>query len=267
MKSKKILMEVLIFLIMILLCLTGCSKIEKLDPETGTKEGASESKEDLKVAIRLNSAEEFNEEYGYAVISETINFETTKYVIDKEFNVIHSFKQGSYATNTDYIDGYRIEQNEDKSFCVVDIYGKEVFTYGEHEYSETKLLTDGCIYLKKQTDTYNSTEIVAGIYDLSQSKYVVEPNAKYTNIYENGEKMYKIEEAGNSVSLFNTKTKKITTFNIGIVNNFKDGYSIDDRYNSADDSYYIDVLDENGGTKSIKLPNDTGTLKNHQNGM
>lgn len=260
MKYEKIHFIIIIFLLITLLCLTGCSNNDVTNEEKSEeKTSITDKEEDNKILIRLNGTADFIE--GIATVNETIQFETTNYVIDENFNVLTT-----YQNNYGYIGRYQIRQNEDKSYKIVDSTGKEVFTYGEYEYENVELLGNDCVFLKKKTDTYNSSVTVGGIYDLAQEKYVLEPSEKYLNLYNKGDNMYIID--GMDHTFFNTKSKKLVTFANWSGRDFIDGYSVDNEYNSSEDCYYLCIWDDNGGFKKIKAVRGvSGIHKCHSNGM
>lgn len=268
MKRKIILLSLIILLLGTLLILTGCSNKEETaktenqeESVVGDNENSSQDENKDKVAIRLNRTADF--EYDMATVSETIEFKQTNYVIGTDFKVLTS-----YQNNNQYVGGFQIRQNEDKSYSILDKTGKEVLSYGEHEYEKVELLDNGCAFIKKQTDTYNSSTTVGGIYDLAQGKYVLEPSEKYLGLTKRGESMYQLDDEWKIY--FNTKTKKVITYEKGIARDFIDGYALDSEYSSGDDCYYLLVWDDNGGFKKIKTVSnglDGNYHKNHRNGM
>ena len=264
--KKKIKIFSLIIVLLLSLCLTGCSndKVTENDAQNNevaqTEDTTNENKEEkeTKTPIRLNGTSEFKD--GIAVLGESINYQVTNYIVDDKFNVL-----STYEGNGACVDGYVIRENTDKSFSILDKNGKEVLVYGEHEYEDVKLLGNGCVYLKTQTDTYNSSVTMAGIYDLSVGKYVVEPNEQYLSIYEQGDNMYELSD---DKVFFNTKTKKIVTYTEVIYTDFVDGYTVKEVFEQADQSNYLLVWDDNGGFKKIKeIYSVAGASKTHENGM
>lgn len=261
MKKKIILLSLIILLLGSLLILTGCSNNEEnVKTENQEKsENITEEENKDKVAIRLSHTVDFKDDI--AIVNETIQFVPTYYVIGTDFKVLTSYKE-----NNKYIGGFQIKQNEDKSYSILDKTGKEVFSYGEHEYQKVELLDDGCVFITKQTDTYNSSITVGGIYDLRQGKYIIEPNEKYLSVVEQGESMYKLDEDGKVY--LNTKTRKIITYEKRVSSKFNDGYAVDDDYSWEDNCYYLLVWDSNGGFKKIKAVRGiAGVEDEHCNGM
>lgn len=266
MKKKILLLSLIILLLGTLLILTGCSNKEETakaenqeESVVGDNEKSTQDENKDKVAIRLNGTADF--EYDMATVSETIEFKQTNYVIGTDFKVLTT-----YQNNYGYVGGFQIRQNEDKSYSILDKTGKEVLSYGEHEYEKVELLDNGCAFIKNQTDTYNSSTTVGGIYDLAQGKYVLDPSEKYLNLIKRGESMYQLDDDWKVY--FNTKTKKVITYEKGIAENFNDGYALDSEYSSEDDCYYLLVWDDNGGFKKIKATRSlAGVNKKHNNGM
>ena len=266
MKRKILLLSLIILLLGTLFMLTGCSNKEETttggnqeESVEGKSENSTQDENKDKIAIRLNGTADF--EYDMATVSETIEFKQTNYVIGTDFKVLTS-----YQDNYGYVGGFQIRQNEDKSYSILDKTGKEVLAYGEHEYEKVELLDNGCAFIKKQTDTYNSSTTVGGIYDLAQGKYVLEPSEKYLDLIKRGDNMYQLDDIWKV--FFNTKTKKVITYNDSVMRDFIDGYSVDSDYNGSEDCYYLCIWDDNGGFKKVKTVRGvSGAHKQHSNGM
>lgn len=131
--------------------------------------------------------------------------------------------------------------DDDNKYYVYDANGNIVFEYNEKDYQDVELLNHGYLYIKKKTDTYNSTETTIGIYSLKDSKYVVEPSSEYTILYLYGDDMYNLDE--DRKVFFNAKTGKIVRFNEYVSEEFQDGYAV---------TFDLD---------SIKIFKDDGTIK------
>lgn len=125
------------------------------------------------------------------------------------------------------IGAYSITNVEDKDgyYHVIDARGAKVFSYKKNEYKEVHLTTHGYLIIKKQNDTYNSSETTYGVYSLKDKKYVVEPTSKYNNYYEWSKDMYMLDT--NNKVFFNSNTGKVVTFNEEVHEKFQDGYAVD----------------------------------------
>ena len=168
-KKEKVLKILLLIICSILLIIvTGCkSENTKSTEQTETSNQNNQEKEVQ--AIEIDRTEDFDGDF--AVVKNTVNFETTNYIIDKNFKVLFSYKNADQ-----YKDGYVIipDENEENKMYVKDCNGNTVFSYDKiTDYEEIKLLSDGLMITKKQTDTYNSSLMQTGIYDLKEQKYVL----------------------------------------------------------------------------------------------
>lgn len=246
MKNKKALLiaVVIIATIVSVLVIFLNKKTETKKNEIEKNENADAKTENVNY-LKLDRTEDFDG--NIAVVSQTSNFASKHYVINKDFNILCS-----YTGNSTYIDGYmKLEDADNKKTDIVDTDGNVVFSYGDYEYKEITLVDDGCLIITKQTDTYNSSNAVTGVYSMQEQKYVLEPNEKYVNkIRAYGDDMLVIDD--NENMYFNLKTKSVVKYPKGIFREFKDGYSVDD---SGDIQVsYLDIFDSNGNVKKIKSP-------------
>jgi hypothetical protein len=133
--------------------------------------------------------------------------------------------------------------DENDMYYVYDANGNVVFDYNATDYQEVELLKHGYLFLKKKTDTYNSTETTIGIYSLKDGKYVVEPSSEYTILYLYGDDMYNLDE--DRKIFFNAKTGKIVRFNEYVSEEFENGYAV------YFDTGFIKVFKDDGTIKTI----------------
>ena len=132
----------------------------------------------------------------------------------------------SYEGNSTYIDGYiQIRNDNEEKTNILDKNGNIVFSYGDHEYEEVELVDDGCIVTTKQSDTYNSSSTVTGVYNLSEQKYIIEPSEEYVGkIRTFGDDMLLLNDE--QTEFLNLKTKDIVTYSEKVTEEFNDGYSV-----------------------------------------
>ncbi len=248
MKKKFLILILVLFLI---LSLTGCNN-KSSESKTGN---STESEEYLD----YNLISEFKD--GTAIATKTINFQTTQYVIDENFNVLFSYKG-----NETFVGKYMkiADPNDEKKINIVDQSGEVVYSYDDKEFKKkVELVSDGLLVITEQTDTYNSSKTVTGIYDIQSKKYILEPDEKYVNkIREFGDNMLLLND--DNTEFFNTKTKKIVKYQKGVKREFKNGYSIDTEFSG---DIYIVVFDDAGNYKTIKPLFNSPNIKNHSNGM
>ena len=264
MKKKNLIFKVLIILLMSLLVLTGCGADDD-DDDDDRRDRKSKKKNEIeteinnvieneiseqgKTEININRAEDFKD--GIAVVTETVNFEGTHYVIDKNFKVLSNYTGNTYG----YIDGYmQIEDKTDsRKTNIVDTKGNVIFSYTKDDYIKVELVDGGCIITTKQTDTYNSSSTTTGVYDLVAKKYVLEPAEKYANeARKYGDDMVLLNS--DRTEFFNTKTKTVITFAEGVTREFIDGYAVNFQYNSERSVYDLQVFDDKGNIKTIASP-------------
>lgn len=261
MRKKKILKILFICIsIIALVTLTGCSKTNQSEVKQNESESNNKKNENENITyLKIDRTEDFDGET--AVVSETINFSPVNYVIDKDFNVLCSYKG-----NSTYIDGFmQIEDSKNRKTNVVDVKGNVVFSYEDSEYKKVELVDDGCLIITKQNDTYNSANITAGVYNLKDKKYVLEPNEKYVDVIRTyGDDMLLIDD--NKTEFFNLKTKSIVKYPERVDRDFKDGYSVDQDYD--DNGFYLKVFSADGDVKKIKsLFGEVTDVKYSSNGM
>lgn len=261
MDKKQGIIKILIVIICIILLftLTGCKADNNEDNQIKNETSNNDNSQNQEI-INIDRTVDFDGDY--AVVSETINFETTNYIINKDFKVLSSYKG-----NAECIDGYiLIEDEENKNIMnIKDCSGNVVFSYNkEKDYNKVKLVSNGCVIIEKQTDTYNTSLRQTGIYDLKERKYILEPSEKYNNIYEYGDNMLTLE---NKKTFFNLVTKKIVEYSEEITREFKDGYSID-TYSDKNSQDYLKIFDMEGNIKLIKsLLKSVNNIKESSNGM
>ena len=246
MKNKKIVIAVVVGVIAVVLVLVVLlnTNMKTKKAEIGQNESSGTKIENVNY-LKLDRTEDFDGDM--TVVGQTSNFITTHYVIDKDFNILCS-----YTGNSTYIDGYmELEDENNKKTDIVDVNGNVVFSYGDYEYKEVTLVDNGCLIITKQTDTYNSSNIVTGVYSIKEQKYILEPDEKYVNkARAYGDDMLVLDD--NENVYFNLKTKSIVKYQEGIYREFKDGYSASDD-NDIQVSY-LKVFDCNGNIKRIKSP-------------
>ena len=258
MKNKILSVVSILMLVSMVFILTGCST-KKED----TKEISQTNTEQQEVSyLDYDRTAEFSE--GIAVVSKTIDFKPIHYVIDKDFNVLFS-----YEGNSTFVGKYMlIPDKDDKTkINVLNEKGETVYSYDDKEYKkEVKLVENGCLIITEQTDTYNSSKSVAGIYSIEEEKYLLEPSEKYVNkIKEYGDKMLLLNDE--NTQFFNLETKSIVNFEERVSREFKDGYAIDD-YLDNNNEECLKIFDTNGNIKTVKsLFGALSDIKNNSNGM
>ncbi len=258
MKNKILSVVSILMLVSMVFILTGCST-KKED----TKEISQTNTEQQEVSyLDYDRTAEFSE--GIAVVSKTIDFKPIHYVIDKDFNVLFS-----YEGNSTFVGKYMlIPDKDDKTkINVQNEKGETVYSYDDKEYKkEVKLVENGCLIITEQTDTYNSSKSVAGIYSIEEEKYLLEPSEKYVNkIKEYGDKMLLLNDE--NTQFFNLETKSIVNFEERVSREFKDGYAIDD-YLDNNNEECLKIFDTNGNIKTVKsLFGALSDIKNNSNGM
>ena len=142
----------------------------------------------------------------------------------------------------------QIQDTKNKKTNIVDVKGNVVFSYEDSEYKKVELVDDGCLIITKQNDTYNSANITAGVYNLKDQKYVLEPNEKYVDVIRAyGDDMLLIDD--NKTEFFNLKTKSIVKYPERVDRDFKDGYSVDQDYD--DNEFDLKVFSADGDVKKI----------------
>lgn len=118
-------------------------------------------------------------------------------------------------------------ENDKDVRYIYDSHCNIVFAYGKEEYQILELATNGYLIMQKKNDTYNSSEITMGVYDLKNKKNVVEPTKEYYNSrsYTNyGDDMYQLDN--DKKVFFNTRLAQVITFDIPVKEKFQDGYSV-----------------------------------------
>ena len=110
---------------MFLLFLTGCG-----NDEVNNNNEQNSNNNSTQQSISIDRAMDF---YGdIAVVTQTINMVGTHYVIDKDYNVLYSYKG-----NSTYLDGYmQIPVENEKKTNIVDKNGNVVFSYSDYEYEK-----------------------------------------------------------------------------------------------------------------------------------
>lgn len=266
MNKKQKIMKILLVIIcsILLLTLAGCkSENNKSEEQIETENtNTSDNNSQASQAIKINRTEDFDGDY--AVVSETVNFETTNYIIDKNFNVLSSYKG-----NAECKDGYVIlqDENDENKMNVKDCNGNIVFSYDKiNDYEEVKLLSNGCLITKKQSDTYNTSSTVTGLYDLKEQKYILGPEEKYNemSMEEYGEDMIALDST--KQKFFDLHNKKVVEYKEKVTREFKDGFSVDTY--AEDHVDYLKVFDTEGNIKTIKsLFGVVSNIKEYSNGM
>ena len=245
----------IICMIVLLFFLTGCG-----NDEVSNNNDVQNNDNPTKQSLSIDRAMDFDGDI--AVVTQTVNMMGTHYVIDREFNVLYSYKG-----NSTYLDGYmQIPVEEEKKTNIVDKNGNVVFSYGDYEYEKVELVDNGCIITTKQNDTYNSSNTLTGVYSLADQKYLIEPSETYVGkIRPYGDDMLLLNDEG--TEFFNLKTKSIVKYSERVPEEFKDGYSVVDD-NSNYKVWYLKVFDDNGNIKKIAAPYDEIVYGDeNQNGM
>ena len=248
---KKRLLKILICL-GIMFSLTGCGSEEE---NKKVNSSANENKE----YITYDNITEFDE--GIAIATDGKD----KYVVDENFNVLFSYKG-----NSQFVGKYMqiADVYDDKQINIVNQNGDIVYSYDGSEYNKkVEIIPGGFLIITEQTDTYNSSQTLTGIYDIESESYVLGPSAEYVGkISEAGDNMYKIDSSYQK--FFNTKTKQIVTFDDMVMGKFVDGYYATDNQCSYDiNKPCLLVYDDNGGKKEITLLFDSWPLVKDKNGM
>ena len=259
MKTKVVKIILVLVGMIMLISLSGCGFIRKKE---ANKQPQITEQEEIKEAIEIDRAEDFDGDI--AVVTHTSNFVGTHYVIDRNFKIL-----STYEGNSTYIDGYmQIRDEENKKTNIVDTRGNVVFTYGDYEYEDVELVENGCIITTEQSDTYNSSNTVTGIYSLTENKYLVEPSEEYVNkIRTFGDNMLVIDD--DNTEFFNLETKSIVTYPERVTKEFKDGYSVEED-NDNYEIWYLKVFDDKGNVKRIQSPYTEEEIvygREHANGM
>ena len=258
MKKKILSIVMILFLAMMIIFLTGCGNNNNNSNEVDNENNESSVQE----TISLDRTQDFDGEI--AVVTETKNYVGTHYVIDRNFKIL-----SSYEGNSTYIDGYiQIRNDNEEKTNILDKNGNIVFSYGDHEYEEVELVDDGCIITTKQSDTYNSSSTVTGVYNLSEQKYIIEPSEEYVGkIRTFGDDMLLLNDE--QTEFLNLKTKDIVTYSEKVTEEFNDRYSVlDDNDNYQ--VWYLKVFDDKGNVKRIRSPYEEEEIiygNEHQNGM
>ena len=252
----------MLFLGVLVIGLVGCgNNAEEEKSSSKSKESVKEQEDENVTFLDYDRAAEFND--GVAVVSKTENFESTYYVIDEDFNVLFSYKG-----NQEFVGGYiKIPAKDDeKQINILNKNGEVIYSYDDKEYKKkVELVSNGLLVITEQTDTYNSSKTVTGIYDLESKKYVLEPDEKYKDkIRQYGDFMLTLNS--DYTEFFNTRTKKVVKFTEAVQREFVDGYSLEEDY--RDNEIYVLVYDDSGNKKEIKtFYKSVGSIKNHSNGM
>ena len=245
----------IICMIALLLFLTGCG-----NDEVNNNNEQNSNNNSTQQSISIDRAMDFDGDI--AVVTQTINMVGTHYVIDKDYNVLYSYKG-----NSTYLDGYmQIPVENEKKTNIVDKNGNVVFSYGDYEYEKVELVDNGFIITTKQNDTYNSSNTLTGVYSLAEQKYIIEPSEDYVGkIRTFGDDMLLLNDDG--TEFLNLKTKSIVKYSEKVTEEFKDGYSvIEDNDNFK--VWYLKVFDDNGNIKRITAPYDEIVYGDeNQNGM
>lgn len=251
-----------LILISILFVFTGCSNNKEInDVSQELNNNTITSQKETISYLDYDRTGEFNE--GIAVIHKTKDFKTTHYVIDQDFNVLFS-----YQGNSEFIGKYMkiADKDDEKKINILNEKGDIVYSYDDKEYKkEVELVENGCLIITEQSDTYNSSETVTGIYSLEEQKYILEPSSMYANTIQTyGEKMLLLNEE--KTSFFNLETKTIVNYTDAVHSEFKDGYSVNDEYSNGE--LYLKIYDTNGNKKIIKNSYNLGIDRKKQaNGM
>ena len=259
MKTKVVKIILVLVGMIMLVSLSGCGFIRKKE---ANKQPQITEQEEIKEAIEIDRAEDFDGDI--AVVTHTSNFVGTHYVIDRNFKIL-----STYEGNSTYIDGYmQIRDEENKKTNIVDTRGNVVFTYGDYEYEDVELVENGCIITTEQSDTYNSSNTVTGIYSLTENKYLVEPSEEYVNkIRTYGDNMLLLNDE--NTEFFNLETKSVVTYPERVTKEFKDGYSVEED-NDNYEIWYLKVFDDKGNVKRIQSPYTEEEIvygREHANGM
>lgn len=241
---------------LLLISLTGCKNNENDKQKNISNNNEKES------YLNYDLISEFKD--GIAIATKTKNFETTRYVIDENFNVMFSYKG-----NEEFVGKYMkiADKGDSQKINIVNQNGDIVYSYDDKEFKKkVELVSNGLLIITEQTDTYNSSKTLTGIYDIESESYVLEPDEKYVNqIRTYGDNMLVLND--DKTVFFNTKTKKIVKFGNRILNEFKDGYSLEDKYSYEDLNTYMIVYDDLGNSKQIKALFDSFNIKEQENGM
>ena len=263
---KKRILGIFLILGIMMFTLTGCVN-RKQNVAQGNAGDTQENTNANEEYVDFNWAGEFKDDI--AILTKSTNLEDTHYVIDRNFNTLFSYKENDGA---EFIDGY-IEladtANEDKT-NIVDKNGNIVFSYDENQYRRIELVENGCLIMQEQTNTYNSSQTVEGVYSISDQKYVLGPSEEYVNkIRTYGDNMLVLND--DNTKFFNLETKSIIEYQQSISREFNDGYVVledNDNYQV----WYLKVFDDKGNVKRIKSPyseteNEIVTGQNYTNGM
>lgn len=262
MKTKIIKTILIIISVIILISLSGCRFNKNENVNVSENQQQETEKEEEKTAIEIDRTVDFDGDI--AVVTHTSNFVGTHYVIDKTFNVL-----SSYEGNSTYVDGYmQIPDEENKKTNIIDINGNIVFSYGDYDYEKVELVENGCIITTKQSDTYNSSNTVTGVYGLAENKYLIEPSEEYVNkIRIFGDNMLVLND--DNTEFYNLETKSIITYSERVAREFKDGYSVEED-NDNYEIWYLKVFDDKGNIKRIQSPYKEEEIvygREHANGM
>jgi len=239
--------------IIALLVTTGCTKVEKNSDKSKSEDKTS--------YLEYDYAGVFND--GVAVVTKTENFESIKYVIDEDFNVLFAYKG-----NNEFVGSYLLiaDKDDSKKINILNKNGDIVYSYDDKEYKKkVELASNGLLIITEETNTYNTSKTVTGIYDIESKKYILEPSEEYVDkIRSYGDNMLTLNSE--YTKFFNTKTKSIIKYKEPIPNEFKDGYSLSEEYKAL--NTYLIVYDDKGNKKEVKsLFKSLGSIKKHLNGM
>lgn len=239
MKKKILFTLILPFLIT---NLTGCGSNKEIEKgnkkNAGKKANETEVKEKYLSISRIHNISSFED--GYIEIDIAGEYlSSIPYLLNDKFEALYTW---DYPGNR--VGGYvKTRIADDKGMIYIyDTNGDIAFSYKEKEYKYVELVTNGYLIIKKQNDTYNSSETTIGVYSLKDKKYIIEPSTEYTNCYPVGDDMYQLDN--DKKVFFNSKTAKIIKFDEAVLEDFQDGYAVDIKNGQI-------VVFKNDGTKKI----------------
>lgn len=122
----------MLFLGVLVIGLVSCvNNAEEEKSSSKSKESLKEKEDENVTFLDYDRAAEFKD--GVAVVSKTVNFESTHYVIDEDFNVLFSYKG-----NQEFVDSYiKIPSKDDeKQINILDKNGEVVYSYDDKEYKK-----------------------------------------------------------------------------------------------------------------------------------
>lgn len=263
MQRKMKILGVAIILVITLFSLTGCLNRKEIVAEQNNTNTEEKEEENVRY-LDFDRTREF--EYDTVELSQTVNFKATNYVVDRDFNALFSHEGNAEA----FIDGYMQLQDktDENKLNFLDKNGNIVYTVDKTKYKDIELVEKGCLILTEQTDTYNTSQTVTGVYSLEEEKYVLEPSEEYVSkIRTYGDNMLVINDE--DTKFFNLSTKSIVEYPERVSEEFRDGYSVTDD-NDNFEVWYLKVFDDKGNVKRIKsvyTQEEIITGNEHENGM